>query len=175
MTGRRRARWPIPALASLAIAMLAAPAFTRPPILFVWNASASVPLGLYRMQAVERLAVGDLVVVAPPPALAEFLVARRYVGAGVPLMKRVAALSGQTVCRAGGLVTVDGTAMAQARERDRLGRPLPSWIGCRTLTDGEVFLLNPDEPASLDGRYFGPLTCASVIGRAVPLWTHEER
>jgi type IV secretory pathway protease TraF len=27
---------------------------------------------------------------------------------------------------------------------------------------------------SLDGRYFGPMPAASVIGRAVPLWTDEE-
>ena len=27
---------------------------------------------------------------------------------------------------------------------------------------------------SLDGRYFGPIPAAFVIGRAIPLWTDEE-
>ncbi|MBV8103395.1 MAG: S26 family signal peptidase [Hyphomicrobiales bacterium] len=35
----------------------------------------------------------------------------------------------------------------------------------------EVFLMNAAAD-SLDGRYFGPLPAASIIGRAAPLWTH---
>ena len=38
---------------------------------------------------------------------------------------------------------------------------------------GDVFLMNPGVPDSLDGRYFGPLPASSIIGRAVPLWTDE--
>ena len=49
------------------------------------------------------------------------------------------------------------------------------WSGCRTLRDGELFVLNADVPASLDGRYFGPSLVSSVIGRAVPVWTGKER
>jgi type IV secretory pathway protease TraF len=29
--------------------------------------------------------------------------------------------------------------------------------------------MNPDEPASLDGRYFGPIPIAAIAGRAEPL------
>ena len=64
--------------------------------------------------------------------------------------------------------------MGAARERDRRGRPLPVWQGCREVPQGELFLMNWDEPASLDGRYFGPLPITAVVGRAVPLWTFEE-
>ncbi len=41
------------------------------------------------------------------------------------------------------------------------------------LQPGEVFLMNPTAPDSLDGRYFGPLPASSIVGRAVPLWTDE--
>jgi hypothetical protein len=61
------------------------------------------------------------------------------------------------ICRADLTVTVDEINMGFARERDHLGRKLPIWQGCHKLTDSEVFLMNKDEPASLDGRYFGPL------------------
>jgi type IV secretory pathway protease TraF len=64
--------------------------------------------------------------------------------------------------------------MGVARERDRRGRQLPTWQGCRTIHDGQVFLMNWDEPASLDGRYFGPISLSAIVGRAEPLWTFEE-
>ena len=60
-----------------------------------------------------------------------------------------------------------------ARARDRLGRPLPTWSGCRTLRSGELFVMNPAAPDSFDGRYFGVLRMADVIGRATPVWTDE--
>jgi conjugative transfer signal peptidase TraF len=149
-------------------------ALAPPPPRLVWNASESVPIGLYAVQPVERLTVTQLVLVKPPEPLATFLDQGRYVPRGVPLLKRIAALPGQTVCRTGAEVTVDGIAMAMARERDRRGRLLPVWAGCWTLMDGEVFLLNWDEPSSLDGRYFGPLPRTSIVGRATPVWTRED-
>jgi len=54
---------------------------------------------------------------------------------------------------------------------DREGRPLPAWQGCRPLAPGEVFLLMANIPASFDGRYFGPIPRAAIIGRLVPLCT----
>jgi conjugative transfer signal peptidase TraF len=133
-----------------------------------------VPIGLYRVQAVGQLIVTDLVVTFPPEGLSTFLAEGGYLPRGVPLIKRVLALPGQTVCREKLLITVDGIDMGVARERDRRGRVLPSWQGCRALAEGEVFLMNWDEPASLDSRYFGPLPTTAIVGRAVPLWTFEE-
>lgn len=162
-------------IGSLAIGLIAVTATIQMPTRLVWNASASVPIGLYAIRPVERLEVTQLVLAQPPAPLAAFLADGGYVGNGVPLLKRVAALPGQTVCRDGFEVTVDGATWATARERDRAGRPLPRWDGCRTLTEGEVFLLNWDEPGSLDGRYFGPLPSSAIVGGATPVWTGEER
>ena len=141
---------------------------------FVWNASESVPIGLYRVQPAGKLTVTDLVVAVPPEPLATFLVEGGYLPRGVPLIKRLLALPGQTVCRKGLAIMVDGIEMAMARERDSRGRPLPAWQDCRVVAKGEVFLMNWDEPASLDGRYFGSLAASSIVGRAEPLWTFEE-
>lgn len=44
--------------------------------------------------------------------------------------------------------------VATAKTRDRLDRSLPVWQGCQQLTDDQIFFLNPDTEASLDGRYF---------------------
>ena len=73
----------------------------------------------------------------------------------------------------GDAITVDHIAVGAARERDHLGRPLPRWNGCHTLSPSEVFLMNPTVPDSLDGRYFGPLPTTAIVARAVPLWTDE--
>jgi type IV secretory pathway protease TraF len=121
------------------------------------------------------LIVTDLIVAFPPEDLATFLAQGGYVPRGVPLIKRVLALPGQIVCREKLTITVDGIEMGAARRRDRRGRILPSWQGCRALVQGEVFLMNWDEPASLDSRYFGPLPVTAIVGRAVPWWTFEEK
>ncbi len=132
---------------------------------FIWNVSASVPVGLYVLHPADKLHVGDLLAIRPPKPLAEFLDQRRYLPINVPMLKHVAALAGQKVCRNGRKITVDGKAVASALDRDRFGRPLPTWQGCRVIAVGEVFLLNARWD-SLDGRYFGPLPITAVMGRA---------
>ncbi|RSU61407.1 S26 family signal peptidase [Sphingobium yanoikuyae] len=135
----------------------------------IWNASASAPIGLYRIHPDRDPAIGALVAVAPPARWSRWMAGRGYLPEGVPLLKHVAAKAGQRVCRKGDVVTVDGHPVASARARDGRGRPLPVWRGCRTLEPGQLFLLNPSVPDSLDGRYFGPLPASTVIGRATPL------
>ncbi|KAK0348935.1 hypothetical protein LTR94_035174, partial [Friedmanniomyces endolithicus] len=77
------------------------------------------------------------------------------------------------VCRLRSTITVDGVEMGKALERDRIGRDLPVWQGCRVIGDGEIFLMNWEVRDSLDGRYFGPLPAATIIGIATPLYTDE--
>jgi conjugative transfer signal peptidase TraF len=153
---------------------VAASALIETPKKLIWNASASAPIGLYSIEPVDRLEVTDLVAVDAPEPLARFLAERGYLPSGVPLMKRIAGLPGQRVCRLGSAITVDGIAMGNALERDRRGRDLPVWQGCQRIAGGEVFLMNWEVQDSLDGRYFGPLPAISIIGRAVPLWTDED-
>lgn len=141
---------------------------------YVWNASNSVPAGLYRVQPITRLSVTELVAVHPPELLAAFLDLNGYLPSGIPMLKRVLALPGQTVCRKGLLITVDGVNIGEARERDGRRRPLPVWQGCHVICDGEVFVMNWQSADSLDSRYFGPLPASAVIGKAVPVWTDEE-
>ncbi|WP_424993397.1 S26 family signal peptidase [Oceaniradius stylonematis] len=137
----------------------------------IWNASASAPIGLYAVASDEDLSAGDLVVVDPPRPLASYLDERGYLPEGVPLLKHIAALPGQRICRDGDTVTVDNVTVAQAQPSDRFGRDLPVWQGCHIVAGTELFLLNPSHPDSLDGRYFGALPAGAVIGRAVPILT----
>jgi conjugative transfer signal peptidase TraF len=144
------------------------------PLKLVWNVSASTPIGLYTLSPAERLEVTDLVAVAAPEPLATVLAERGYLPRSVPLMKRVAGVTGQRVCRIGRMISVDGVDLGEALERDRSGRVLPTWQGCRPIAAGEIFLMNAQVRDSLDGRYFGPLSTNSIIGRATPLYTDED-
>lgn len=164
---------------TLLIALLAATAVlssiaARPVPRFLWNASESVPIGLYLIQRTGRLFVTELVAIEPPEPFATFLADGRFLPRGIPMLKRVLALPGQTVCREELRITVDKTDMGMAREHDSRGRPLPVWQSCHVVADGEVFLMNWQSADSLDGRYFGVLPTSAIIGRAEPLWIGEE-
>lgn len=145
-------------------------ALFHPSPRLIWNASASVPVGLYRVQPAEPFHIGELVVAMPPEPLASYLADRGYLPEGVPLLKHILALAGQNVCRTGDTITVDGATVGQALASDWRGRNLPVWQGCQALSAGSVFLMNLQSEHSLDGRYFGPLSTSVVIARAVPLW-----
>lgn len=141
----------------------------QPTKRLVLNTTASAPLGFYWL--VDRApGPGELALVYPPPRLAHWMAVRGYLPLHVPLIKRVAAAEGQTVCGVGRQVMIDGRPVAAILDRDRLGRPLVGIEGCRRLTSSEVFLLNREAPRSLDGRYFGPLPRQAVVGRLHPLW-----
>ncbi|AOR77805.1 S26 family signal peptidase [Novosphingobium resinovorum] len=161
-------------LATLAVGALVATAVADLPTRLVWNVTASAPIGFYTIKPADALEVPELVALMPPEQLEQFMVERGYIGRGVPLLKRVLGLPGQRVCRSGVTITVDGVEMGDALERDRVGRDLPVWQGCRIIRDRELFLMNWEVRDSLDGRYFGPVPASSVIGRALPLWTDGE-
>jgi conjugative transfer signal peptidase TraF len=148
-------------------------ALIHPVPKLIWNASASVPVGLYAIHPAGALYVTELVVVKPPEPLASFLAGRRYLPKGAPLLKRILALPGQKVCRSDLTITVDWIAMGDALDHDSAGRRLPVWQGCHVVAAGEVFLMNWQSTDSLDGRYFGFLSASTIIGRADPLWTRE--
>ncbi|MGJ5131994.1 S26 family signal peptidase [Bradyrhizobium oligotrophicum] len=162
-------------LASIGVAAIAVSAVPQSlTVRLVWNLSASVPTGLYRLHPSGDRAIGEIVAVQPPQPIADFLASRGYLPRGVPMMKHVAALPGQVVCRHGLAILIDAIEVGQAQERDRRGRPLPVWQGCRTLSKDEAFLMNTRSAISLDGRYFGVLPMSAIIGRAEPLWVSGE-
>ncbi|ODT76892.1 MAG: S26 family signal peptidase [Pelagibacterium sp. SCN 64-44] len=155
-------------------ALIAAPAVSRHGPRFIWNTSASVPVGLYRVEPAGRIEVTDLVALLAPEPLARFLAERGYLPHGALLIKRVLALPGTEVCRRGLTIIAYDHAYGEARARDSAGRPLPSWQGCQVVGDGEVFLMNWHTPDSFDGRYFGLMPLTSVTARLTPIWTDDD-
>lgn len=156
--------------AAIAATTLAATLLWPPRPLFVWNASASSPPGLYLVGEAGDLEAGDMVIAWPPQAARRLGAARHYLPSNVPLVKRVAAVSGDRVCSIGDSIFVNVRLEARRRRIDGAGRPMPRWTGCEVLREGDLFLLTPAVPDSFDGRYFGVTRAADVVGSARLIW-----
>jgi conjugative transfer signal peptidase TraF len=150
---------------------LAWPAVHLPVARIIYNASDSAPRGWYRTDPPESFHVGSFVLTRLPVAAAALAAERHYLPEGIPLLKRIGAMSPQTVCIRDRMVSIDGVLSATARSIDWVSRPLPVWAQCRRLRDDELFLLSTTNTASFDSRYFGPVSMSAVIGIAQPLWT----
>ena len=141
--------------------------------MLIWNASPSQPIGLYRiMRGLPR--VSDRVLVRLRPQVANLAARRGYLAPSTYLIKPVAALNGDRICRLGTRIFVRGRFVARALVHDRLGRVLPTWQGCYNLRSGDLFLLAAD-PDSFDSRYFGAVSSDAVTGRAILLWSLAPR
>jgi len=135
----------------------------------IWNRTHSVPPGLYLVTERTDVVRGNLVAFQPALSEAAWLEAQGYTGTGWPLLKRIAALEGDEVCRRGDIVLINDAPAARALGSAGAGRGMPRWDGCRVLGPGDVFLL-ADHPRSVDGRYFGVQDRRRILGGATALW-----
>lgn len=175
MTSRGRSRVALSLLAMAGFASLAWASFVRPMPRVIYNASASVPVGWYRIEPMRVPHVGDIVLVRLPAVPAALAARRGYLPSGIPLLKRIGARAPQEVCNRGGIVRIDGAPVTTTLPVDGAGRRLEAWRSCRRLRQGELFLLSTGNPASFDSRYFGPVPVSAVIGRAQPLRIEDAR
>ncbi len=174
---RRRGILPFLAGSAVVMSALAATAFAGG---YRLNLTPSEPLGLWRIEELQRpVVIGDVVFLCPPMT-AVFEEARRrgYLRRGLcpsgvaPLIKTVAALAGQRVDITDH-VLVDG----------RLVPASSVW-----RTDGEGRAINPDPggvvpqhhlflhssfASSYDSRYFGPVPDSGLLGLARPVFTFD--
>ena len=145
------------------------------------NTTASMPLGLYAPDGAP-LQRGSIVAACPPATLPAVALAleRGYLPGGscpagnAPLLKRVAAVAGDSVEFTSTAVVVNGRGVAgtAALQRDGEGRSLPRPpAGPAAVPAGYVLLLAPDSPASFDSRYIGLVPLHSVRATVRPLYT----
>ena len=93
--------------AVITIAAVFATIIAPPRVLLVWNTTASVPVGLYVVsRATPRR--GDLFVIQLPPEMETLAVSRAILTPNTPVLKPIAALFGDRVCRLGAAVTITG-------------------------------------------------------------------
>ena len=159
---------------ALVVVALVASIVWKPRPRLVWNASASAPVGLYAVTPPHEARTGDMVVAWTPAPARALAAGRRYLPSNIPLVKRIRASGGDTVCARGRAITINGAHAAVRHRRDARRRQMPWWTGCRRLAQGEYFLLM-DGSRSFDGRYFGVTPGRDLVGRAALLWARPAK
>jgi conjugative transfer signal peptidase TraF len=150
-----------------------------------WNATASMPLGIYRFAVVSPHGVsrGMLVAVCPPSSAAELGRRRGYLSRGTcaedsePLLKTVVAIAGDDVTVSPSGVAVNGRLLRDSESLavDRAGRPLVSWPrGHFRMARGAIWL-HADHERSWDSRYWGPVPTRNVLAKALPVLVSAHR
>jgi conjugative transfer signal peptidase TraF len=146
------------------------------------NHTASLPMGLWRIETPDgAIGRGDIVSICPPDtAVFRAARARGYVpygrcpGGYEPLQKPVAAIAGDIVMVTPAGLLVNGRAVPNsvALAADSADRPLPRHpAGSFTVAEGEFWLVSSFNAASFDSRYFGAVPASLVIGTARPVLT----
>ncbi len=142
---------------------------TEPPVIL--NETPSMAKGAYvRVDDAAKLKRGDIIAMPMNGRAGNYLVRKLGYPKDTMLIKRVAGISGDVMCRQETTVTIGNNSIVAVR-MDKHGNPLPAWGGCRVLLPNEVFLLG-DHASSFDSRYFGPVTKDELAGiyRAVVTW-----
>lgn len=93
------------------------------------------------------------------------------------LVKRVIALSGQTLYSAGNSIYVDGRRLPESYlpAHDPLGSPIPgaSRAAPFLVPPGEFYVMGDNRQVSCDSRSWGPVKGSSIIGKVVLLFWHD--
>ena len=143
------------------------------------NTTPSIPLGLYQLTN-EPLVKGAYVLLCPPPApVFEMAKARGYVGAGFcpggygQLMKRLVAAKNDKVTISAEGVAVNGQLLPMSKpiKLDGGGRSLPHYDKSWVLGSTEILVMSDSNSGSFDGRYFGSIQRAQIVGVIHPVFT----
>lgn len=134
---------------------------------FTINPTPSIAPGVYLIDTHERTPQAGATVVFDPPAdAARVLYGRGYLAPGAPLIKHVYAIAGDRYCITDERITVNGKALGPVSAYDSLRRPLPRLRGCFSVEAAHFLPLGLRIPNSYDGRYFGAVPNARIIGTA---------
>lgn len=149
---------------------LGATFFARPVI--IYNATDSLPHGLYLVVQKPDYECGDLVVFPIPESVKALVRQRHWLPDGAILIKPIAGESGDMLSTKSGRCLLNGVDFGMVETVDRTGQPLPVFSINRRLEKGEIAVVNPTQN-SFDSRYFGPIKERQIIGEAVPIWTQS--
>lgn len=132
------------------------------------NASASLPIGLYR---ITSDATARLVEFCPSEPYANLSANRAYRGKGncpdgaEPLMKPIIAVPGDVVEVSPQGVAVNGRLLPNSAPRafDTKNRILQHWpFGMYRVWPGTAWVISSFNARSLDSRYFGPIPTSAI-------------
>lgn len=133
------------------------------------NVGSSEAIGLYRLEKFSGKHVrGEMVIMRVPPAFEQYVYGRGWLPNGWPLLKHVAAVTGDTYC-IGAAISVNGKELGPVYRADADGFPLPYRPGCRRVPKEHFLPIAVRIKSSFDGRYMGPVHISFIEGVARPI------
>ncbi len=156
------------AVSGVVLVALAALSIPAAPVMLL-NWSASEPAGIY-VRVDETVAPGQLIAFRTPASAFPYADQEMAYLHSRPILKTIAAGTGDAVCTRGGQLRINGRFMAGIAGKDRQRRALPRWVDCRILAADEVFVFSDRTPNSFDSRYYGPIRRSAVLGVYRPLF-----
>ncbi|RNK73298.1 S26 family signal peptidase, partial [Xanthomonas vasicola] len=127
---------------------------------------------------------GQLIAFPPHNAAARYGFERGWMKPGSLYIKRVGAVAGDTVCVDVEVTiatpTTPGhpatfTRVGAVSATDHTGVPLPHALqGCNRVPAGHIFPVGDGLANSYDGRYYGFVPVALIVGRITPIWTQAQ-
>lgn len=137
---------------------------------FVWNATPSLPTGLYYLdRSPGQYAYGDLIYFETPAlALAR---ERKYLPRSAKFAKYIVGMPGDRICidAQSQRFSINGYDYGPAYPFDYDMQPLSPIPGCYTVPAGHVLPATPYS-RSYDGRYFGAVPMHDIEGVLTPLF-----
>jgi len=140
----------------------------------LWNRSESEPRGLY-IRSAAAPSLGQIIAFPAPPSVLTYASGRMAYLRHMPILKEVAAMSGDTVCTLDDKLVINGVWRAPVLAQDSESRPLPRWRACRRLGEGEFFVFSNRIRGSFDSRYYGPVRREAIVGVFRPIMTQADR
>jgi conjugative transfer signal peptidase TraF len=165
-----RARWRrlVPLVGGIAVLVAGKLALSGHLLL---NVTPSIPLGVYWISPGVQPRRGDLVTFPIPASVRDLVYEREYAPRTIRLFaKPVVAIAGDHVCVSNHVLVVNGHVISNILDVDREGNPMPRYLGCGVLREGEIFLATQHDH-SFDSRYFGPVESSVVRGTLSALLT----
>lgn len=144
------------------------------------NTTPSEPIGLWRSyKHYSSISKGNLVEACVPPSeiMIEakkrgYLLSGKCKGNLAPVIKKIIAISGDTVTISKNGVFVNGVQFSnQLSFYDSKGRILkPAFLGNYVLKSNEVFLASNYSTKSFDSRYFGIVNKKNILHKMKPIF-----
>lgn len=125
----------------------------------VVNTTNSLPRGLY-VRTFDDVQRGSIVRIPLPERMNDYLAHWPEWHAWLTkggLLKPVVGASGDVVCRRKNEFLVNGRVLGTALTIGPDDRPLPAWVGCKTLGSDQIAVFSDRIPDSMDSREFGPV------------------
>lgn len=142
------------------------------PEIFIFNHTASVPVGWYLILPSTQYDVGDYVVFSVPQKTADYIIARGWLKKDENMLKQIGALEGDRYqILENHQFWAKEKYVGQVSVKDHEDETMPILQPGTYEVGASSFLPVGQHVSSFDGRYYGTVPLANIKHKVIPLFT----